>query len=161
MGDVSESKVSELEKSCETCSVKTNLKACTGCYAVFYCSFAHQKANWKLHRPSCSAVQKSNILRKASESENVVVLLEVKSAQGRGLGNHVINHFFDTKKEALKHVANSLQTSRENANLTKLTEMPFLTQVMGWTECELFANPNSHEFYPEGKLFPIFNFFKV
>ena len=153
MGEVPEPKVSMFEKSCQTCDLKLNLKACGGCYAVFYCSNEHQKADWKSHRTSCREMQIASLVQKASELEDVVVLLEVKSAEGYGLKNHVIHHFFNTKAQAVDYVAERFKTSQVKLDSRKLTEMPFLTEILGWTECELYVNPKTHEFFQPGYMF--------
>jgi hypothetical protein len=39
--------------SCAICQSERNLKACSGCGNVLYCSTEHQKQNWKEHKGSC------------------------------------------------------------------------------------------------------------
>jgi hypothetical protein len=49
------------EKSrCEICKKNKNLKACSACGDVFYCSAEHQKENWKSHKGNCKAYKVSH-----------------------------------------------------------------------------------------------------
>ena len=42
-----------LIKACAVCGVMTDVKACSGCNSVMYCSKACQKLHWKDHKASC------------------------------------------------------------------------------------------------------------
>ncbi|KAL6217174.1 hypothetical protein ACLB2K_010391 [Fragaria x ananassa] len=46
------------EHYCDACFESTNLKKCSGCKTVYYCSSTCQKAEWKLHRLECEAFSK-------------------------------------------------------------------------------------------------------
>ena len=44
------------EPECASCHSKTeNLKRCSGCKRVFYCSKTCQKNHWKEHKPDCQS----------------------------------------------------------------------------------------------------------
>lgn len=41
---------------CAVCSVESKMK-CSNCANAFYCSVAHQKDNWKVHKKECYPIQ--------------------------------------------------------------------------------------------------------
>ncbi|KAK9945746.1 hypothetical protein M0R45_011245 [Rubus argutus] len=43
---------------CDACFESSNLKKCSGCQIVYYCSSTCQKSEWKLHRLECEALSK-------------------------------------------------------------------------------------------------------
>lgn len=45
--------MSSVEKYCAVCEVESNLKACSGCGEIYYCSVEHQKQDWKQHKGNC------------------------------------------------------------------------------------------------------------
>ena len=50
------------EPECAFCHSKTdNLKRCTGCKRVFYCSKTCQKQHWKEHKPECQSSWNRNL----------------------------------------------------------------------------------------------------
>lgn len=69
--------------SCAICQSERNLKACSGCGNVLYCSTEHQKQNWKEHKGNCrpfrvsSFTQMCNIIKGASEW-NLIIFLSKK-----------------------------------------------------------------------------------
>jgi hypothetical protein len=36
-----------------SCAKQENLRRCGGCKKVYYCSIAHQKEHWGIHKPNC------------------------------------------------------------------------------------------------------------
>ncbi|KAL7118032.1 hypothetical protein ACP275_03G110200 [Erythranthe tilingii] len=46
------------ESKCEWCFSSSNIKACSACHAVWYCSTTCQKSDWKLHRGECKSLSK-------------------------------------------------------------------------------------------------------
>ncbi|KAL7155955.1 hypothetical protein ABFS83_03G110900 [Erythranthe nasuta] len=46
------------ESKCEWCFSSSNIKACSACHAVWYCSRECQKSDWKLHRAECKSLSK-------------------------------------------------------------------------------------------------------
>ncbi|KAK3098530.1 hypothetical protein FSP39_020369 [Pinctada imbricata] len=53
-----------MDTSCENCKEKSkNLRRCTGCFEVYYCSKVCQASNWKTHKKACkqSKPKKSDI----------------------------------------------------------------------------------------------------
>ncbi|KAI3464464.1 hypothetical protein Pfo_021127 [Paulownia fortunei] len=46
------------ESKCEWCFSSTNLKKCSACHVVWYCSSKCQKSDWKLHCVECQALLK-------------------------------------------------------------------------------------------------------
>lgn len=41
-------------KSCNKCGKMINLKLCSRCRSVFYCSVDCQRSDWKLHKKNCN-----------------------------------------------------------------------------------------------------------
>lgn len=46
------------QSKCEWCFSSTNLKKCSACHVVWYCSSRCQKSDWKLHSAECRALSK-------------------------------------------------------------------------------------------------------
>ncbi|PRQ26466.1 putative histone-lysine N-methyltransferase chromatin remodeling SET family [Rosa chinensis] len=46
------------DHKCDACFESSNLKKCSGCKIVYYCSSTCQKSEWKLHRLECEAFSK-------------------------------------------------------------------------------------------------------
>lgn len=42
---------------CGVCSSTKEIKLCSGCKTVAYCSLAHQKQHWKIHKKTCYPVK--------------------------------------------------------------------------------------------------------
>jgi len=64
---------------CAFCNNSLNLKACSRCEAVFYCSQEHQKKDWKegRHKDKCAALASR---RKGNESLDVSRNFELEQA---------------------------------------------------------------------------------
>lgn len=57
--------------SCEICGSKCNLKACSSCHSVFYCSVDHQKEDWKKsHKANCPTLKLKLISSRISGSSS-------------------------------------------------------------------------------------------
>ena len=41
-------------KSCNNCGKMENLKLCSRCRSVFYCSVDCQRSHWKQHKKTCN-----------------------------------------------------------------------------------------------------------
>ncbi|KAL3641315.1 Histone-lysine N-methyltransferase ashr1 [Castilleja foliolosa] len=46
------------ESKCEWCFSSVNLKKCSACHVVYYCSSKCQKSDWKMHSVECQALKK-------------------------------------------------------------------------------------------------------
>lgn len=58
---MSDNKSLSVKFSCAICQSEKNLKACTGCGNIFYCSVEHQKHDWKQHKGNCRAYRVSSL----------------------------------------------------------------------------------------------------
>ncbi|MDR3646023.1 MAG: zinc finger MYND domain-containing protein [Candidatus Babeliales bacterium] len=65
-------KLMNSEKSCDTCFNSKNLKLCTGCRSVSYCSQECQKSDWSNHKAVCKAV-KSKIEEIKNTNHDMVI----------------------------------------------------------------------------------------
>ncbi|XP_078673153.1 egl nine homolog 1-like isoform X2 [Branchiostoma floridae x Branchiostoma belcheri] len=63
----------EVTDICAVCGAKSNLKRCSRCQGVWYCSREHQSQNWKQHKKICRA-------KSAAQS----VQSDTQSAAGKG-----------------------------------------------------------------------------
>lgn len=45
--------MSSVKNLCAVCDCELDLKACSACGQIFYCSVEHQKQNWKEHKGNC------------------------------------------------------------------------------------------------------------
>eukprot|EP01080_Neovahlkampfia_damariscottae_P011436 gene11436-4603_t len=45
-------------KECKICQTKDNLKLCSKCHSVAYCSIEHQREDWKAHKQNCKEIFK-------------------------------------------------------------------------------------------------------
>lgn len=43
------------DKCCPICGKNEELRACSGCGLIYYCSVEHQKSHWKVHKGNCKA----------------------------------------------------------------------------------------------------------
>jgi len=43
---------------CNICKSKENLKLCSKCHSVSYCSVEHQKEDWQKHKKNCKEMFK-------------------------------------------------------------------------------------------------------
>ncbi|XP_075262200.1 uncharacterized protein LOC142353739 isoform X2 [Convolutriloba macropyga] len=150
---VAESQGLKSKDSCPVCGGMKNLRKCSGCQRVSYCSKDHQKSDWKRHRVACEAFQKDNqkeIFEQSSKAssgvENVVVVVEIQSCTGRGISNHMINHLFESEAAGKKYMAKRFGIPEGQLETGKLTEMEFLTEIMKWTDCEMYSNPKMHDY---------------
>lgn len=48
------------EKKCRLCSAKSTSK-CSNCKQAYYCTVAHQKADWKQHKLNCHPFSVSSV----------------------------------------------------------------------------------------------------
>ncbi|KAK4429692.1 Histone-lysine N-methyltransferase ASHR1 [Sesamum alatum] len=48
------------QSKCEWCFSSSNLKKCSACHVVWYCSSKCQKSDWKLHSVECRALSKTD-----------------------------------------------------------------------------------------------------
>ena len=44
-------------KECVVCGKKEEVQTCAACHSVFYCTVAHQKQNWKVHKQYCGILK--------------------------------------------------------------------------------------------------------
>lgn len=46
-------------RTCAHCQATTQVKRCSGCFQVFYCSKLCQRSHWRLHKQQCRKLQKT------------------------------------------------------------------------------------------------------
>ncbi|KAL6515580.1 Histone-lysine N-methyltransferase ashr1 [Orobanche hederae] len=68
------------ESKCEWCFSSTNLKKCSACHVVWYCSSKCQKSDWIMHRVECKALKKvdNERLKSLTPSIRLMVRLCIK-----------------------------------------------------------------------------------
>lgn len=79
--------------------------------------------------------------------------MEIKSGQGRGLTNDMVNHVFASLEDAKSYIRKRLGYP-DKYEMKDLTDMPFLTSVMGFTSASLFLNPRQNLFAPHVPCMP-------
>ena len=65
------------DSKCETCNTTTNLKLCTACKIVLYCSVACQKQNRAEHKQFCKDVASKNVMMQDIVNENNLNISEL------------------------------------------------------------------------------------
>ncbi|KAL7687994.1 hypothetical protein Plhal304r1_c020g0071181 [Plasmopara halstedii] len=75
----------------------------------------------------------------------MVVVVEIKSGQGNGLTNDMINHVFNSQTIALEYVRQQLGY-RQTEKMEKLSQMPFLQDLLGFIESDLIVYPRLNSF---------------
>ena len=138
---------------------------CGACRAAHYCCKEHQKQDWKVHKLVCKRAQKASAEVKELPTSSPrahtegnscckVVLIEVFSAEGLGLSNEMVTHVFASKADALEFVKEKFFFGMSSGVLLKpLKEMPFLTELLQWQNCELYVDPQRHQFFEPGTSF--------
>ncbi|XP_011097714.1 histone-lysine N-methyltransferase ASHR1 isoform X1 [Sesamum indicum] len=88
------------QSKCEWCFSSRNLKKCSACHVVWYCSSKCQKSDWKLHSVECRALSKidKDRLKSLTPSIRLMVRLYIR----RKLENEKI--FPTTVMDNYKHV---------------------------------------------------------
>ena len=85
---------------CGILSTKTqSLKLCARCKTACYCSKEHQVSDWKEHKKQC---RKQEAPEKPVDQHNAcdgtpLTVVEIKSGQGNGLSNKMIEHQLDKR----------------------------------------------------------------
>ncbi|KAG7400135.1 hypothetical protein PHYBOEH_006843 [Phytophthora boehmeriae] len=77
----------------------------------------------------------------------MVVVVEVKRGEGNGTTNPMVNHTFDSYAQAKNYAKERFGVSKDEV-LKELTEMPFLTELMGFRSATLFVDPHYNSFPP-------------
>ncbi|KAL5558349.1 hypothetical protein UlMin_034560 [Ulmus minor] len=62
---------------CDGCFGTSNLKKCSACQVVWYCSSKCQKEEWKLHRLECEALSKLEMERRKSVTPSIRLMLKL------------------------------------------------------------------------------------
>ncbi|KAK6114806.1 hypothetical protein DH2020_007075 [Rehmannia glutinosa] len=65
------------ESKCEWCFSSTNLKKCSACHVVWYCSSTCQKSDWKLHCVECQALKKVDKERLKSITPSIRLMVRL------------------------------------------------------------------------------------
>ncbi|KAK6132375.1 hypothetical protein DH2020_033896 [Rehmannia glutinosa] len=65
------------ESKCEWCFSSTNLKKCSACHVVWYCSSICQKSDWKLHCVECQALKKVDKERLKSITPSIRLMVRL------------------------------------------------------------------------------------
>ncbi|KAG7392291.1 hypothetical protein PHYPSEUDO_001395 [Phytophthora pseudosyringae] len=76
-----------------------------------------------------------------------MVVVEIKSGEGSGLTNRMINHVFSSRVQATRYIRQRLDYS-QSEEMKELTEMPFLRERMGFSSGVLYVNPHQNAFPP-------------
>ncbi|KAL6492859.1 hypothetical protein OROGR_032618 [Orobanche gracilis] len=88
------------ESKCEWCFSSTNLKKCSACHVVWYCSSECQKSDWDMHCVECKALKKVDKERLKSLTPSIRLM--VRLCIMRKLENQKI--FTTTAKDSYKLV---------------------------------------------------------
>ncbi|KAH6799925.1 SET domain group 37 [Perilla frutescens var. hirtella] len=65
------------QSKCEWCFSSTNLKKCSACHVVWYCSSKCQKSDWKLHSAECGALSKVDMERLKSLTPSLRLMVKL------------------------------------------------------------------------------------
>jgi hypothetical protein len=137
--------------TCPICGSSESLKRCGSCKRVGYCSREHQRQHWKVHRAECTYQSKQQKPQSPStspsSSSDMVIVVEIKSGEGSGLTNRMVNHVFRSHVQATSYLRQSLGY-RQSDEMKELTEMPFLREMMGFSSGVIFVNPRQNAFPP-------------
>ncbi|KAG6958046.1 hypothetical protein JG688_00010708 [Phytophthora aleatoria] len=135
--------------ACPICGKSESLRRCGSCKRVNYCSREHHRQHWKAHCAECTYQSKQvQQTEKASpSSSDLVVVVEIKSGEGSGLTNRMINHVFNSQVQATRYIRQRLGYSQAD-EMKELTKMPFLRELMGFTSGVLYVDPRQNAFPP-------------
>ncbi|KAK4493190.1 hypothetical protein RD792_017953 [Penstemon davidsonii] len=81
---------------CEWCFSLANLKKCSACHVVWYCSSKCQKSDWKLHRVECQALSKVDKERVKSLTPSIRLMVKLylrRKLENEKVGSHVLTFF--------------------------------------------------------------------
>ncbi|PQP99888.1 histone-lysine N-methyltransferase ASHR1 isoform X1 [Prunus yedoensis var. nudiflora] len=70
-------KQSSAESRCDACFESSNLKKCSACQVVYYCSNSCQKSEWKLHRLECEALSKVHKERRMAVTPSIRLMIKL------------------------------------------------------------------------------------
>ncbi|KAL1543881.1 histone-lysine N-methyltransferase ASHR1-like [Salvia divinorum] len=62
---------------CEWCFSTTNLKKCSGCHVIWYCSSKCQRSDWKLHSAECKVLSKVDKQRVNSLTPSLLLMVKL------------------------------------------------------------------------------------
>ncbi|CAA0827867.1 Histone-lysine N-methyltransferase ASHR1 [Striga hermonthica] len=65
------------EPKCEWCFSSADLKKCSACHVVWYCSSKCQKSDWKMHSVECSALKKVDKERLKSLTQSIRLMVRL------------------------------------------------------------------------------------
>ncbi|KAL6296880.1 hypothetical protein ACE6H2_005022 [Prunus campanulata] len=68
---------SSAESRCDACFESSNLKKCSACQVVYYCSNSCQKSEWKLHRLECEALSKLHRERRMAVTPSIRLMIKL------------------------------------------------------------------------------------
>ncbi|XP_008233908.1 PREDICTED: histone-lysine N-methyltransferase ASHR1 [Prunus mume] len=68
---------SSAESRCDACFESSNLKKCSACQVVYYCSNSCQKSEWKLHRLECEALSKLHKERRMAVTPSIRLMIKL------------------------------------------------------------------------------------
>ncbi|KAK6132378.1 hypothetical protein DH2020_033869 [Rehmannia glutinosa] len=91
------------ESKCEWCFSSTNLKKCSACHVVWYCSSICQKSDWKLHCVECQALKKVDKERLKSITPSIRLM--VRLCIRRKLENQKVSRCFEILALVLEFAA--------------------------------------------------------
>lgn len=77
----------------------------------------------------------------------MVVVVEIKSGEGSGLTNKMVNHVFSSRVQATRYTRQRLGYG-QTEEMKELTEMPFLKELMGFSSGVLYVDPRQNAFPP-------------
>ncbi|POM67231.1 Hypothetical protein PHPALM_16801 [Phytophthora palmivora] len=133
--------------TCPICGKSESLRRCGSCKRVSYCSREHQRQHWKVHRTVCTYQSKQQEPEEPSTSGDMVVVVEIKSGEGSGLTNKMVNHVFSSRVQATEYIRQRLGYSQTD-EMKELTEMPFLRELMDFSSGVLYVDPRQNAFPP-------------
>ncbi|KAG6615238.1 Egl nine 1 [Phytophthora cinnamomi] len=134
--------------TCPVCGKSESLKRCSSCKSVSYCSREHQRQHWKVHRAECTYQSKQAQPEQPSpNASDMVVVVEIKSGEGSGLTNRMVNHVFSSRVQATRYIRQRLGYDQTD-EMKELTEMPFLKELMGFSTGVLYVDPRQNAFPP-------------
>lgn len=157
------------KSKCEWCFSPRNLKKCSACHVVWYCSSNCQKSDWKLHSRECQVLCKLDKERIKSLTPSIRLMVRLyirrkleteKIFQTTALDNYklvepLISHISDVGEEKLvlyAQMANLvkliLQWSDSEINIKEITESFSKLACNAHTICDSELRPLGTGLYP-------------
>ncbi|PIN12988.1 putative histone tail methylase containing SET domain [Handroanthus impetiginosus] len=124
------------ESKCEWCFSSNNLKKCSACHVVWYCSSKCQKSDWKLHSLECRALSKLDKDRAKSLTSSIRLMVRLYIR--RKLENEKILPTSATENYKNVEALVSHMSEVEEKQLVLYAQMANLVNlILQWPESEI------------------------